>query len=215
MLFKRVCCWGPLRLQYVAVLSYTKHAPLGSKLCRHCKEATQVMGERLYLQREFQLGCPQTSFALESGMLARMSCTPCIKPWITSHHLSAGLQVLCCRRPMWELIKRHLLTATGVEPDDVHRRFTFGAREIIAWLLVIVVSSLGAAAGMGGGSLAQPTASLQTLFCSPVQTLCYAHRRPGATCAADFAEVSLLAALQSLQKGQCSFCRALLADGRF
>ncbi len=116
---------------------------------------------------------------------------------------------------MWELIMRHLLTATGVEPEDVHRRFTFGAREIIAWLLVIVVSSLGAAAGMGGGSLAQPTASLQTLFCSPVQTLCYAHKRPGATCTADLAEVLLLAALQSLQKGQCSFCRALLADGRF
>jgi len=116
---------------------------------------------------------------------------------------------------VWELIMRHLLTATGVEPEDVHRRFTFGAREIIAWLLVIVVSSLGAAAGMGGGSLAQPTASLQTLFCSPVQTLCYAHKRPGATCTADLAEVLLLAALQSLQKGQCSFCRALLADGRF
>jgi hypothetical protein len=53
----------------------------------------------------------------------------------------------------WDFLQRHLLTVTGAaaDPGDVHRPFAFGATQIVAWILVVVVGSLGAAAGMGGG----------------------------------------------------------------
>ena len=77
-----------------------------------------------------------------------------------------------CRASPWELLPRHLLTApapsAAVDPADVHRNFTFGAREVIAWILVILVGGLGAAVGMGGAlpCLRYPAACLAVLSCT-------------------------------------------------